>query len=129
MLPIKTVFGPCCIGIERPPKIRCRRGQSPGSDFDDSTIFAVSIGEWNSLVKKLFKANRSYKKGGVMNTEFRYKGPRRELGFGYVGREWGFLAILVLLGMLFVGAIADKVSVTFFIRSFLEILMGLASLR
>lgn len=41
-----------------------KSGQSPGSDFDDSTIFAVSIGQRNSLVKKLFKANRSYKKRG-----------------------------------------------------------------
>jgi hypothetical protein len=64
-----------------------------------------------------------------MNTEFRYKGPRREAGFRYVGSEWGFLAILIPLEMLFVGVIADKASVTSLIRSLLEILMGLASLR
>ena len=77
-------------------------------------------------MKKLFKANRSYKKGGVMNTEFRYKGPRREVGFRYVGREWGFLAILILLEMLFVGVIVEKASVTSVVRSLLEILMAIA---
>ena len=64
-----------------------------------------------------------------MNTEFRYKGPRREVGFRYVGSEWGFLAILIPLEMLFVAVIADKASVTSLIKTFREILMALPSLQ
>jgi hypothetical protein len=28
-----------------------------------------------------------------MKPAFHYKGPRREVGFGYSGRDWAFLAI------------------------------------
>lgn len=44
-----------------------------------------------------------------MNTEFRYKGPRREVGFRYVGRDWVLLAILIILGILFLGVIVATV--------------------
>jgi len=41
-----------------------------------------------------------------MNTEFHYKGPRREVGFRYVGRDWVFLAIVISLGIFFLGVVA-----------------------
>jgi hypothetical protein len=31
-----------------------------------------------------------------MNAEFRYKGPRREMRFRYVRREWSFLLTVIL---------------------------------
>jgi hypothetical protein len=34
-----------------------------------------------------------------MNAEFRYKGPRREMGFRYAGRERAYLATVVVLGI------------------------------
>ena len=45
-----------------------------------------------------------------MNAEFRYKGPRREMGFRYVGRERAYLATVVVLGIvvLLVGVIVAK---------------------
>jgi len=45
-----------------------------------------------------------------MNTEFRYKGPRREVGFRYIGRDWVFLAILIALATLFLGAVVATAS-------------------
>ena len=40
-----------------------------------------------------------------MNTEFRYKGPRREVGFRYSGRDWVFLSIFIALAILFLGVV------------------------
>ena len=34
-----------------------------------------------------------------MNTEFRFKGPRREMVFRYMGREWAYLVTVVILGI------------------------------
>ena len=61
-------------------------------------------------MKKVFKAKRSRKQAAVMNTEIRYKGPRRELVYRYVGRERAYLATVVVLGIvvLLVGVIAVK---------------------
>ena len=47
-----------------------------------------------------------------MYTEFRYKGPGREVGFRYVGRDRVFLAILIALGILFVGVVVATASGT-----------------
>ena len=102
------------------------------SDVDDPTSSAGSIGERISHVKKhvkkAVKAKRLCKQGVLMNTEFRYKGPTREVGFRYVGREWGFLAVLILLEILFVSVIVDKVDVTSVVRTLVEILMSIARL-
>lgn len=38
-----------------------------------------------------------------MNTEFRYKGPRREVAFRYVGREWAFLVVVIVLAVAILG--------------------------
>ena len=61
-------------------------------------------------MKKVFKAKRSCKQEAVMNTEFRYKGPRRELVYRYIGRERAYLATVVVLGIvvLLVGVIVAK---------------------
>jgi hypothetical protein len=56
-------------------------------------------------VRKTLKAKRSRKPEVLMNTEFRYKGPRREVGFLYVGRDWVFLAIVIAFGIFFLGMI------------------------
>lgn len=40
-----------------------------------------------------------------MNTEFHYKGPRREVGFRYSGRDWAFLAILFAFEIFLFGVI------------------------
>lgn len=40
-----------------------------------------------------------------MNTEFHYKGPRREVGFRYSGCDWVFLAMLIALVILFLGVV------------------------
>ena len=70
-----------------------------GSDFDDSTFFAASMAERISLVRKQSKGNRYCKQELLMNTEFRFKGPRREMVFRYIGREWAYLVTIVVLGI------------------------------
>ena len=40
-----------------------------------------------------------------MHTEFHYKGPRREVGFRYDGRDRVLLAILIAIGILSLGVI------------------------
>ena len=69
------------------------------SGIDDSTIFTVSLAEGVWFVKKHRKAKRSCKQEDLMNAEFRYKGPRREMGFRYTGRERAYLATVVVLGI------------------------------
>jgi len=93
-----------------------RQGKLPGKEsrvFDDSTIFATSTGERNAFVRKAFKAKRSYKRGVLMNTEFRYKGPRREVDFRYVGREWAFLVVVIVLAGAILGVILAKLLAVF----------------
>ena len=63
-------------------------------------------------MRKALKAKRSCKPEVLMNTEFHYKGPRREVGFRYSGRDWVFLAILIALGILFLGVIVATASGT-----------------
>jgi len=45
-----------------------------------------------------------------MNAEFRYKGPRREMGFRYVGRERAYLGTVIVFGIvvLLVAVIVTK---------------------
>jgi len=43
-----------------------------------------------------------------MNTEFRYKGPRREVDFRYVGREWAFLVVVIVSAGAILGVILVK---------------------
>ena len=70
----------------------------------------MSFAERISNVKKVFKAIRSCKQEAVINTEFRYKGPRRELVYRYVGRERAYLTTVVVLGIvvLLVGVFVAK---------------------
>ena len=70
----------------------------------------MSFAERISYVKKTLKAKRSCRQEAVMNTEFRYKGPRRELVYRYVGRERAYLATVAVLGIvvLLVGVIVAK---------------------
>jgi hypothetical protein len=70
--------------------------QGYGSDFDESTNFVASFAQWICIVRKTFKAKHSCKQV-LMNTEFRYDGPLRKIGFQYSGPEWVFLAIVFLL--------------------------------
>ena len=76
-----------------------KRKEGVGSDFDDSTIFTALLAERISFVRKQSKAKRSCKQEVLMNAEFRYKGPRRELGFRYTGRERAYLVTVVVLGI------------------------------
>jgi len=41
-----------------------------------------------------------------MNTEFFYKGPLRIIGFRYSGPPWVFLAVVILLGVVFLGVMS-----------------------
>ena len=74
-------------------------GSDRGSDFDDSTIFAGSLAEGISFVRKKSKAKRSCKQQVMVNTEFRFKGPRREMVFRYAGRERAYLVTVIVLGL------------------------------
>ena len=74
-------------------------------------------------MKKAFNAKRSRKPEVLMNTEFRYKGPRREVGFRYVGRDRVFLAIFVVMGILFVGVVVAAADGTLNGRVSLEALL------
>jgi len=97
-----------------------KESRSPGSDFGDSTIFATSTGERDSFVRKALKAKRFYKRGVLMNTEFRYKGPRREADFRYAGRELAFLVLVIVMAgaILFFAVFLTQ-------RGLLEALFGL----
>ena len=61
-------------------------------------------------MRKQFKAERSCKQEVLMNAEFRYKGPRREMGFRYVGRERAYLGTVIVFGIvaLLVAVIVTK---------------------
>jgi len=61
-----------------------------------------------------------------MNTEFRYKGPRREVGFRYSGRDWVFLVIVFALGILFMGAFVATASGALSGRGLIEALLYFA---
>ena len=56
-------------------------------------------------MRKALKAKRSCKQEVLMNTNFHYKGPRREVGFRYSGRDWTFLAIFIAFGIFVLGVI------------------------
>ena len=58
-----------------------------------------------------------------MNTEFHYKGPRREVGFRYDGRDWVFLAIFIALGILFFGVVVATAGGTLNGRGSLEAIL------
>ena len=90
---------------------------------DDSTIFAASIAETISFVKKAFKAKRSCKQEGLMNMKFRYKGRRREVGFRYDGRDRTFLVIFLALGILFFGVVVATAGGTLSGRGLLEAIL------
>jgi len=48
-----------------------------------------------------------------MNAEFFYKGPLRVLGLRYSGPPWVFLAVVILLGLMILGAVVLKTLVGF----------------
>jgi hypothetical protein len=58
-----------------------------------------------------------------MNTEFHYKGPRREVDFKYSGRDLVFLAILISLGIFFVSIVVAKAGGALNGRGFVEALL------
>ena len=74
-------------------------------------------------MRKALKAKRSCNLEVLMNTEFHYKGPRREVGFRYSGRDWAFLAIFIVLGILFVGVVVATASGTLNGRGLVEVLL------
>jgi hypothetical protein len=74
-------------------------------------------------VRKALKAKRSCKREVLMNTKFHYKGPRREVGFRYSGRDWVFLAIVIAFGILFLGVVVATASGTLNGRGLVEALL------
>ncbi|HEY3302135.1 MAG TPA: hypothetical protein VGL70_01225 [Candidatus Binatia bacterium] len=43
-----------------------------------------------------------------MNAEFFYKGPLGAMGFRYRGREWAFLATVIILALVILGVMIVK---------------------
>ena len=58
-----------------------------------------------------------------MHTEFHYKGPRREVGFRYDGRDRVLLAILIAIGILSLGVIVATAGGTLNGRGSLEAIL------
>ena len=61
-----------------------------------------------------------------MNRKFRYKGPRREVGLRYVGRDWAFLVIVIALEILFVGVVVATAGGTLNGQGLVEALLDFA---
>ena len=74
-------------------------------------------------MKKVFKAKCSCKREAFMNTEFHSKGPRREIGVRYAGRDPTFLTIFIVFGILFFGVVVATAGGTLSGRGLLEAIL------
>ena len=58
-----------------------------------------------------------------MNMEFHYKDQRREMDFRYAVRNWAFLAIFIVFGILFFGVVVATAGGTLNGRGLVEALL------